>query len=155
MLGLYLLAAKIVINSQNWELFAKIMSYFSISWVFFLHFSSTKENICIFASAIPGEIGMARESAFFALFLIGESGQFAQEEVKRRGCFRCYVASNHTQHNQRSKSLIHIFLLVGVQTQPIEIRISLGGSALFACDESCLFESWRQNKNKQIYEVFW
>ena len=108
-----------------------------------------------FCPAILGKIGVARESAFFALFLIGESGQFAQEEVKRRGCFRCYVASNHTQHNQRSKSLIHIFLLVGVQTQPIEIRISLGGSALFACDESCLFESWRQNKNKQIYEVFW
>ena len=84
----------------------------------------------IFAPAFPGEIGTARESAFFALFLIGESGQFAQEEVKRRGCFRCYVASNHKQHKQRSKSLIHIFLLVGVQTQPIEIRISLGGSAL-------------------------
>jgi len=84
----------------------------------------------IFAPAKTGEIVAARESAFFALFLIGESGQFAQEEVKRRGCFRCYVASNQTQHNQRSKSFIHIFLLVGDQTQPIEIRISLGGSAL-------------------------
>jgi len=100
--------------------------------VFFFFFSLTIHFFPIFAPAIPGEIGTARESAFFALFLIGESGQFAQEEVKRRGCFRCYVASNQTQHKQRSKSLIHIFLLVGVQTQPIEIRMSLGGSALFA-----------------------
>jgi len=30
----------------------------------------------IFAPAIPGEIGVARESAFFALFLSSESGQF-------------------------------------------------------------------------------
>jgi len=33
----------------------------------------------IFAPAIPGEIGTARESAFFALFLVNESGQFAKE----------------------------------------------------------------------------
>ena len=31
----------------------------------------------IFAVAISGEIGVARESAFFALFLDSESGQFA------------------------------------------------------------------------------
>ena len=31
----------------------------------------------IFAPAISGEIDLARESAFFALFLYSESGQFA------------------------------------------------------------------------------
>ena len=41
---------------------------------FFLH---PKEILSIFAPAIPGEIGMARESAFFALFLDGEPRQFA------------------------------------------------------------------------------
>ena len=43
---------------------------------FLLH---PKEIFPIFAPAIPGEIGTARESAFFALFLDGESGQFAKE----------------------------------------------------------------------------
>jgi hypothetical protein len=40
---------------------------------FFLH---PKEILSIFAPAIPGEIGTARESAFFALFLDCESSQF-------------------------------------------------------------------------------
>ena len=43
----------------------------------FILFSSIKEFLCIFAPAIPGEIGTARESAFFALFLNGELAQFA------------------------------------------------------------------------------
>lgn len=40
-------------------------------------FSCTIRFLCIFASAELGEIGLVRESAFFALFLDGESGQFA------------------------------------------------------------------------------
>ena len=71
----------------------------------------TFQNFPIFAPAILGEIGVARESAFFALFLDGESGQFNKKEVKRRGCFRCYVASNQAQHKQRSSTFIRIFLL--------------------------------------------
>ena len=39
-------------------------------------FSSTNQIICIFALAKTGEIVSARESAFFALFLGDESGQF-------------------------------------------------------------------------------
>ena len=108
------------------------ISHFLLNHIILHSFFSPKRFFIYFCTAIPGEIGTARESAFFALFLIGESGQFAQKEVKRRGCFRCYVASNHTQHNQRSRSFIHIVLFVGVQTQPIEIRMSLGGSALLA-----------------------
>jgi hypothetical protein len=42
-----------------------------------LFFPCPKEILPIFAPAIPGEIGMARESAFFALFLDDESAQFA------------------------------------------------------------------------------
>lgn len=34
----------------------------------------------IFAVAISGEIGVAREIAFFALFLVGESGQLFHEK---------------------------------------------------------------------------
>ena len=45
------------------------------------------------------------------------------------------------QHIQRSITLSVIFHFMGVQTQLLEIRISLGGSALFDDDESCLFES--------------
>ena len=44
----------------------------------FILFSSTKENLCIFAPAIPGEIGTARESAFFALFLSSKLGHFTK-----------------------------------------------------------------------------
>ena len=39
--------------------------------------SFAKEKIPIFALAKSGEIDLARESAFFALFLVSESGQFA------------------------------------------------------------------------------
>jgi hypothetical protein len=34
-LGLDLSAAKIVINSQNWELFAKKVEFFQLYWSFF------------------------------------------------------------------------------------------------------------------------
>ena len=44
--------------------------------MFFRHSSLIFQNFCIFIPAIPGEIEVARESTFFALFLIGESGQF-------------------------------------------------------------------------------
>ena len=40
-------------------------------------FSHPKRIFIYLCTAIPGEIGTARESAFFALFLDGESGQFA------------------------------------------------------------------------------
>jgi len=45
--------------------------------VFFFFFSRAIHFFPIFAPAIPGEIGVARESAFFALFLNSESAQFA------------------------------------------------------------------------------
>ena len=37
----------------------------------------------------------------------------------------------YAQHKQRSITLSVILLFMGVQTQLVEIRISLGGSALF------------------------
>jgi hypothetical protein len=40
-------------------------------------FGLPKRIFPYFCHAIPGENGTARESAFFALFLIGESAQFA------------------------------------------------------------------------------
>jgi hypothetical protein len=84
----------------------------------------------IFAPAKTGEIVSARESAFFALFLSSESAQFAQEGGKgKRGAFAVMFMYAFAQHKQRSKPLSIIFLLMGVQTQLLEIRISLGGSA--------------------------
>jgi hypothetical protein len=38
-----------------------------------------KEIFPIFAPAIPGEIGVARESAFFALFLSSKLGHFTKK----------------------------------------------------------------------------
>ena len=76
---------------------------------------------------------MARESAFFALFLSSESAQFAQKwEYWVDWCFHCYVVFEYAQHKQWSSTYIHYFTFMGVQTQLLEIRISLGGSALFA-----------------------
>ena len=78
----------------------------------FILFSSTKENLCIFAPAIPGEIGTARESAFFALFLSSESGQFAQERGWRGRCFRWYVCISVCIHTAEH-DLIHYFFSCG------------------------------------------
>jgi hypothetical protein len=66
-------AAKIPIFSKWKRHFWQICERFAS---FSLH---PKEILSIFAPAIPGEIGTARESAFFALFLDGESGQFSKE----------------------------------------------------------------------------
>ena len=92
-----------------------------------------KQFFPIFAPAIPGEIGTARESAFFALFLDCE---LAHSQMKGRllkgSCFHCYVGVFFTQHNQWSSPVIHYFSFQGVQAQQSEIRISLGGSALSA-----------------------
>ena len=46
-----------------------------IIWYFIL-FSLHKPNFMYFCLAIPGEIGAARESAFFALFLTSEPRHF-------------------------------------------------------------------------------
>jgi hypothetical protein len=45
--------------------------------LFYVFFSCAIHFFPIFAPAKPRENGFARESAFFALFLDGESGQFA------------------------------------------------------------------------------
>jgi len=51
------------------------LHFFAFSTIF----SCLKEKIPIFAPAISGEIDLARESTFFALFLSSESGQFPQD----------------------------------------------------------------------------
>ncbi len=85
----------------------------------------------IFAPAKTGEIVEARESAFFALFF---SSELAQSQMKRG--FEGWLLSlfclciHNTLHKQWSISIIFIFLFMGVQAQLLEIRISLGGSAL-------------------------
>ena len=92
-----------------------------------------KQFFLIFAPAKSGEIDLARESAFFALFLDCE---LAHSQMKGRllkgSCFHCYVGVFFTQHNQWSIPVIHYFSFQGVQAQQSEIRISLGGSALSA-----------------------
>ncbi len=90
-----------------------------------------KQFFPIFAPVIPGKIGAARESAFFALFF---SSELAQSQMKRG--FEGWLLSllclciHNTLHKQWSISIIFIFLFMGVQAQLLEIRISLGGSAL-------------------------
>ena len=55
------------------------------------------KDFLIFAPAKSGEIDLARESAFFALFLRGELGQFTNEKrLLKDVCFCCYVALIHT-----------------------------------------------------------
>ena len=61
------------------------------------------------------------------------------------------------QHKQRSMTLSIILLFMGVQTQLAEIRISLGGSALFAVYLLCSWASgqkmvsiYEKQKEKQI-----
>ena len=94
-------------------------------------FPLPKRNYTYFCNAFPGEIGTARESTFFALFLDCE---LAHSQMKGRllkgSCFHCYVGVFFTQHNQWSSPVIHYFSFQGVQAQQSEIRISLGGSAL-------------------------
>ena len=90
-----------------------------------------------FCLAIPGEIGAARESAFFALFLVGE---LAHSQTKRGilkdDCFHCGVCIiSYSKHTQWSNLVIHYFSFQGVQALPTEIRISLGGSALLVIDK--------------------
>ena len=46
--------------------------------------------------------------------------------------FAVMFVCTFTQHKQRSMTLSIILLFMGVQAQLLEIRISLGGSALFA-----------------------
>jgi len=61
--------------------------------VFFFFFSRIIHFFPIFAPAKSREIDLVRESAFFALFLRGESGQFTSimEDDKWGGGFPCYV----------------------------------------------------------------
>jgi len=93
-----------------------------------------KEILPIFAPAKMGEIVSARESAFFALFLVGElAHSLTKRGILKGGCFRCDVCViSSTKHTQWSIPVIHYFSFQGVQALPTEIRISLGGSALFA-----------------------
>jgi len=53
------------------------MSFFAHIGLFSTIFLLQKINFPIFAPAKTGEIVLARESAFFALFLSSELGQFA------------------------------------------------------------------------------
>jgi len=66
--------------SINHEFFMNLISdnlwLISDNSCFFLFSHCVKENFPIFAIANSGEIDLARESAFFALFLDSKSGQF-------------------------------------------------------------------------------
>ena len=99
-------------------------------FVFYLH-NPFSLYIC---AAIPRESGVDRESAFFALFLVGElAHSLTKRGILKGGCFRCDVCViSSTKHTQWSIPVIHYFSFQGVQALPTEIRISLGGSALFA-----------------------
>ena len=76
----------------------------------------------IFAPAISGEIDLARESAFFALFLSSESGQFAWSEWNNGLMNAFAVVLVYCLHNikQRSITLSVTFHFMGVQTQLLE-----------------------------------
>ena len=97
----------------------------------FVSFSSIQKKLFLFLPRHSGKNGRGQRKRILRFVPnVVNLHNSRKREVKRRGCFRCYVASNQTQHKQRSNSLILIFLLMGVQTQLLEIRISLGGSAL-------------------------
>ena len=60
------------------------------------------------------------------------------------------------QHKQRSMTLSVILLFMGVQTQSSEIRISLGGSALFAKMKAIMpFELQGKTKLKNLCDKFY
>ena len=68
----------------------------------------------IFALAKSGEIDLARESAFFALFLGGESGQFTnsiKRIIRRTAVFTVMFVFVYTQHKQWSVTLSIVFLI--------------------------------------------
>ena len=75
-----------------------------------------KEIFPIFAPAIPGEIGTARESAFFALFLDSEPRQFICEIRKRiegkKVAFAVMSVFQSTTYTAE-RTLIHCFFSYG------------------------------------------
>ena len=73
-------------------------------------FPCSNHFLCIFAPAKPRENGMAKESAFFALFLACESAQFAQYvgiEMEEAPIIML------VKHNQWSIIHIHYFTYYG------------------------------------------
>ena len=52
--------------------------------------------------------------------------------MKGEGCFHCYDCMSLYIHIQWSNPLFIISLIMGVQAQPLEIRIGRGGSTLLA-----------------------
>ena len=80
----------------------------------FVSFSSTQKKFCLFLPLPFREKSERPEKAHSSLYSLSVNlGNSRMKEVKRRGCFRCCVAFNQTQHKQRSSTFIHIFLLMG------------------------------------------
>ena len=117
---------------------------FPLFFVFYL-FNSISLYIC---TVNPRENGLARESAFFALFLDCDlhTHKRKKEDEEENGCFHCYDCIPLYIHIRWSSPLFNISFFTGVQAQQSEIKISLGGSALLVnLYVSCL-SRWGKQK---------
>ena len=103
----------------------------------------------IFAPAKSGEIDLARESAFFALFLACESGQFIWI-TRNIGLMNAFaVTSVFFLHNINGGAWPYPLFCYSWESRPnrLKIRIRLGGSALFAYLEHALW-AWEQKRRQ-------
>ena len=70
--------------------------------------------------------------------------------MMRRGGFHCLMfVYLYIPCINSGAYRIHYFYIPGVQTQPLKIRISLGGSALFAIEQRYPLSQGKQTKTNQ------